>query len=433
MAGVRWLSASKTGWICSEMAGASEAAVKATDNVVEPSKSRLKYVQGAIPLFVERGYAGTSIDDIAKALGVTKAAVYFHFKDKAGLLHQCLVHADAMVLDPLVERIRKIERRGLRFDNYIYWWASIASVYPYELLLPILMSVEFTNKDTETTRYLGRRYDRLYALIQDSILPPNEGGQEHHVRANAMTLIAITDGMLIEWHRRGRTADGGLTAKIVCNTLRLGFGLIRESPDSQTRYDNRWTEMNEATTRLFQPSKHDLLTGRLLPACSGQPPYFEDYQLGDIYTIGPRTVNEDEILRFGQEFDRQYIHTDPQRAKNGPFGAVIASGWHTMSLMMQMLVGTVIHEDTSIASPGVDEISWRRPVFPGDVLTLAVTLTKKRQSSADSRRGLLRFGLHLTNQNAHVVMTAGLLGYLRCRPQTQRHDQRAARPESGPT
>lgn len=223
------------------MPGFISAAVKAekpVDGVVELSKARRKYVEVALRLFVERGYAGTSIDDIAGALGVTKGAVYFHYKDKADLLHQCLAHADSLVLDPLIERITNMSaRRGPRFDIYIYWWASLASVHPHELLLPILMSVEFANSDTETTRYLDARYDRIYALICESILPPidEEDGGAELMRAKAMTLIATTDGMLIEWHRRGRTGNGALTAKTVRNTLRIGLGINQEKASARTR------------------------------------------------------------------------------------------------------------------------------------------------------------------------------------------------------
>lgn len=178
----------------------------------------------------------------------------------------------------------------------------------------------------------------------------------------------------------------------------------------------RQARMTSADAGLFQPSPRDVVTGELLPACAGSPPYFDDYKLDEVYTIGPRMVTEAEILAFGREFDRQYIHTDPLRAQEGLFGGVIASGWHIMSLAMQMLVGTVIHEDTSIASPGVDQIAWKKPLFPGDVVTLAARPTSKRKSRADSGRGLVRFALQLTNESGGVIMTAGLLGYVRCHP-----------------
>ena len=197
------------------------------------SPSRARYVDGAIRLFVEGGYSGTSVDDIAKSLGVTKGALYFHFKDKAALLEECLIEVDKQILHPLISRMDELENYGSRLDTFIYWWASIASVSPYRLMLPILMSVEFSNTDTEAARYLESRYNQIYALILEKILPPPAAEDEKALNdAKAMALVAITDGMLLEWHRRGHTKDGALTAKTVRNILRVGLGMSREASPS---------------------------------------------------------------------------------------------------------------------------------------------------------------------------------------------------------
>jgi len=143
--------------------------------------------------------------------------------------------------------------------------------------------------------------------------------------------------------------------------------------------------------------------------------YFEDYECARVYTIGPREMDEAEILRFGREFDRQYIHTDSERAEGGPFGSVIASGWHTTAIMMQMLVGTVLQEETAIAGAGVEGIKWTLPVLPGDKLKLIVKPVQVRASRTKPDRGLVRFEMEMVNQNEVVVMTVGLLGYVRRR------------------
>lgn len=184
-------------------------------------------------LFVEGGYSGTSVDDIAKSLGVTKGALYFHFRDKAALLEECLIEVDEEILEPLIKRIEELENYGSRLDTFIYWWASIASVHPYRLLLPILMSVELSNSDTEAARYLENRYNKLYVLIGEKILPPPTSKSEKALNdAKAMALVAITDGMLLEWRRRGHTKDGALTAKTIRNILRVGLGMARETSPS---------------------------------------------------------------------------------------------------------------------------------------------------------------------------------------------------------
>ena len=75
-------------------------------------------------------------------------------------------------------------------------------------------------------------------------------------------------------------------------------------------------------------------------AASLPPPdnrYFEDYPEGGVFEFGERTVTEADILDFAHRFDPQDMHTDPDAAANGAFGGLIASGWHTGSLMMRML------------------------------------------------------------------------------------------------
>lgn len=79
--------------------------------------------------------------------------------------------------------------------------------------------------------------------------------------------------------------------------------------------------------------------------------YFEDYVVGPTYEFGPISVSEAEIIDFGRKFDPQYIHTDPEKAALGPFGGLIASGWHTASLMMRLYADNYISSVAAIASP----------------------------------------------------------------------------------
>ena len=66
--------------------------------------------------------------------------------------------------------------------------------------------------------------------------------------------------------------------------------------------------------------------------------YFEDYLPGAVYEYGYVTVTEAEILDFARAFDPQPIHTDLEFAARGPFGGLIASGWHTAGVMMLSLI-----------------------------------------------------------------------------------------------
>ena len=82
--------------------------------------------------------------------------------------------------------------------------------------------------------------------------------------------------------------------------------------------------------------------------------YFEDYTTGPVHEFGPIPVEQDEIISFAERFDPQAFHIDPEAAKNTMYGGLIASGWHTASLMMRLLVDNFISKKASLGSPGVD-------------------------------------------------------------------------------
>lgn len=142
---------------------------------------------------------------------------------------------------------------------------------------------------------------------------------------------------------------------------------------------------------------------------------FEDYVSGAVLLCGPIAVDEAEILDFGRRFDPQPFHTDPQRAARGPLGGVIASGWHTASLMMRLLVDHFLPGQAGLASPGVDELRWLAPVRPGDRLSLRITITEARLSRSKPDRGLVQTFIEVTNQRGEPVMTVKTMVLMRCR------------------
>jgi acyl dehydratase len=87
-----------------------------------------------------------------------------------------------------------------------------------------------------------------------------------------------------------------------------------------------------------------------------RPRYFEDYVPGLIVDCGSFTMNEADIIAFAREYDPQPFHVDPVAAKDGPYGGLIASGWHTTSMMMRQLVEHFVSPESSLGAPGVDEI-----------------------------------------------------------------------------
>jgi len=146
--------------------------------------------------------------------------------------------------------------------------------------------------------------------------------------------------------------------------------------------------------------------------------YFEDYIPGEVFEFGERTVSEAEIVEFARQFDPQYFHIDPEKAKTSRFGGVIASGWHTVSLVMRIYVDHFVSHVASLASPGTDEIRWPNPVRPGDTLRLRVTILDSRLSRSKSDRGVVRSKLEALNQKDELVLSLIGISILARRPQT---------------
>jgi acyl dehydratase len=143
--------------------------------------------------------------------------------------------------------------------------------------------------------------------------------------------------------------------------------------------------------------------------------YFEDFVEGNIYELGKVRIEEEDILDFARRFDPQPFHTDPEVAKESVYGGLIASGWHTASLMMRIFVDNYLSPGASLGSPGVDELRWLRPVRPGDVLSVRVTVMETRRSRSKPDRGLVRSFAEVINQDAEVVMTLKGMNIFRCR------------------
>ena len=134
--------------------------------------------------------------------------------------------------------------------------------------------------------------------------------------------------------------------------------------------------------------------------------YLEDYTEGARYSFGVESVNAEEIMEFARRYDPQSIHTDPEAAADGPFGGLIASGWQTAALMMRLFADYYLTSVASLASPGIDELRWVRPLRPGDRLTLQCETTGVRPSRTKPDRGILTTDVTLVNQDGDPILTA---------------------------
>jgi acyl dehydratase len=144
--------------------------------------------------------------------------------------------------------------------------------------------------------------------------------------------------------------------------------------------------------------------------------WFEDYKPGAVYEFGYATLTAEELVDFATRFDPQPIHVDPVYAAAGPFGGLIASGWHTAGLMMRLLADNYLSKVASLASPGADELRWPHPVRPGDRLHLRATVVEARESRSKPGRGVVRTKAELLNQDDVVVLSMVAVNMVAKRP-----------------
>ena len=117
---------------------------------------------------------------------------------------------------------------------------------------------------------------------------------------------------------------------------------------------------------------------------------FAEFQAGMSFVVGRRSVTEAEIIEFASRYDPQWFHTDPARAAASRWQGLIASGWHTCSIAMQLLVAHVLADSESIGSPGLEQIKWPSPLRPGEEVELRVEVLQTRLSSS-GKVGVVRW------------------------------------------
>ncbi len=146
--------------------------------------------------------------------------------------------------------------------------------------------------------------------------------------------------------------------------------------------------------------------------------YFEDMVIGT-RTHASRTykVTREEVIEFAAKYDPQPFHLDDDAAKTTFYGRLSASGWHTGAMVMRMMVDTWKDTEPSagLGSPGIDELRWVKPVYPGDELSVEMELIDKRRSKSCPDMGLTKTRQTVTNQNGEVVMTMVSNGLMRVR------------------
>ena len=146
--------------------------------------------------------------------------------------------------------------------------------------------------------------------------------------------------------------------------------------------------------------------------------YFEDLELGAETYYGSYEVTREEVLEFAHKYDPQPFHVSDEAAAKTHFGRIAASGWHTAAMTMAVIARYVVrHEQAGLGSPGIDDLRWRKPVYPGDTLHVRGTVVEKTPSRSRPEMGSFRTDTVVTNQDGHPVMSFTSIVLIRRRPE----------------
>ena len=145
--------------------------------------------------------------------------------------------------------------------------------------------------------------------------------------------------------------------------------------------------------------------------------YFEDLEVGAETVFGHYDVTREEVIEFAQKYDPQPFHLSDEAASKTHFGRLAASGWHTCAMTMAVIARKVVEtEQAGLGSPGVDELRWLKPVYPGDRLTVTGTIIEKTPSRSKPEIGSFRTATRVTNQDGVEVMRFTSIVLMRRRP-----------------
>jgi len=133
--------------------------------------------------------------------------------------------------------------------------------------------------------------------------------------------------------------------------------------------------------------------------------YFEDFELGSTEEYGHYEVTREEVLDFAGKYDPQPFHLDDAAAAQTHFKKLCASGWHTCAMTMRMIVDNGQGKGKGEGSPGVSNIKWMKPVYPGDVLRVRSEIIEARPLKSRPVYGLVTIRHHTLNQDDIAVMS----------------------------
>lgn len=132
---------------------------------------------------------------------------------------------------------------------------------------------------------------------------------------------------------------------------------------------------------------------------------FDDFVIGQVFKTKALKLTKDDIMRFAGEFDPQYMHLDEEKAKQGRFDGIIASGIQTISISFKLWIEQGVYGDDVIAGTGMNNIKFIKPVYPGDELnTIVEVIDKKEKKEA----GIVTVLLSTYNEEGEKVFEGDL-------------------------
>ena len=144
--------------------------------------------------------------------------------------------------------------------------------------------------------------------------------------------------------------------------------------------------------------------------------FYEDIEIGRERAFGHYEVTREEVMEFASKYDPQSFHLDEEAAAQTHFGRLSASGWHTCSMTMAMMVENMKQEKSAgLGSPGIDHLRWKKPVYPGDTLRCETELIEKRRSQSRPEMGIFKTRIRTLNQHDEVVLEMQSNGLIRTR------------------
>jgi len=144
--------------------------------------------------------------------------------------------------------------------------------------------------------------------------------------------------------------------------------------------------------------------------------YYEDIQINVVQKYGSYEVTREEVIDFASKYDPQAFHLDEEAAAKTHFGRLSASGWHSAAMMMRMMVDHMnANKQAGLGSPGVENLRWIKPVYPGDTIRCEHVTIEKRRSESRPEMGIMKGLITVFNQHNEKVMTMESTGLIEVR------------------